>query len=104
VPGSAGSVPAESDRGHPFGRALLFILWTLVFWGTLVAVSLVWRSVEVGPADAVRMLVVARPGVSPTLGRLSLLCAAAAVAVWTTVAVFFVKGRKGASRDDGADS
>lgn len=80
------------------------MLWTLVFWGTLVAVSLVWRSVELGPGDAIRMLVTARPGVSPTLGRLSLFCAVVAVAVWTTMAIFFVKSRKDASRDDGADS
>lgn len=104
MPDSARNGPGESGRGHPFGRALLFMMWTLVIWGTLIAASLAWRSVELGPAAAVRLLVVGRPGVPPSLGRFSLACAVIAVAVWTTVAVLFVKGRKAAEADDGAGS
>ena len=104
MPDSAGNPAGESGRGHPIARALLFMMWTRVFWGTLIAVSFVWRSVELGPSAALRMLIVGTPGVPPSLGRFSLVCAVIAVAVWTTVAVLLVKSRKAAGPDDGAGS
>jgi hypothetical protein len=69
------------------------MLWTLVFWGTLVAGAIVWRSVEIGPAAAILLLVEGTPTVPPALGRFSLVCAVVAVAVWTAVTVLLVKRR-----------
>jgi hypothetical protein len=94
------NTPEDDRRGHPIARPVLFMLWTLVFWGTVVAGAIVWRSVEMGPAAVLRVLIVGTPTVPPTLGRFSLACAVVAVAVWTTVAILLVKRRRAAEEDD----
>jgi hypothetical protein len=94
------SAPEGGGRGHPVARPVLFMLWTFVFWGTLVAGAIVWRSLESGPAAVLRTLMVGTPTVPPTLGRFSLGCAVVAVGVWTTVAVLVIKRRKAQPGDD----
>ncbi len=94
------NTPEDGGRGHAIARPVLFMLWTLVFWGTLVAGAIVWRSVEMGPAAVLRVLIAGTPTVPPALGRFSLACAVVAVSVWTTVAIIVVRRRRGAVEDD----
>lgn len=86
--------PPESGRSYPLARPLLFIAWALVFWGTLVAGAIAWRSVELGPATAVGQLVSGRGTAPAAVGWVNLACAVFAVSVWTTLAVLLVKGRR----------
>jgi hypothetical protein len=79
----------ETSRGHPVLRALLLVGWTLVFWGTLVAAAVAWRSVEMGPAAAVRLVLQG----GREWGWISLGCAALAVVVWTAVGAWVVRRR-----------
>ena len=85
---------AESGRAHPLARPVMFVLWALVFWGTLTAISIAWRAIEVGPGDALRLLLFGTPNVSPALGRFSLACALVAVATWATVLGMLLRGRR----------
>ena len=80
-----------SGRGHPVARPVLFFLWTLVFWGTLVAGAVAWRSVEMGLAAAVRTLLAGTSAVSPVWGWISLASAVFAVAVWTAVGILLAR-------------
>jgi hypothetical protein len=84
----------DSGRGHPLGRSLLLLFWALVFWGTLTAVAMAWRTVESGLADTVRRLICGAPNVTPALGRFSLVCAVIAVCTWTTVAFMLLRKRR----------
>jgi hypothetical protein len=88
VPASA----PESGRSYPLARPLLLIGWALVFWGTLVAGAIAWRSVELGPATAIGRIVsdTGPPGV----GWVNLACAVFAVSVWTTLAILVVKRQR----------
>jgi hypothetical protein len=70
------------------------IAWALVFWGTLVAGAIAWRSVELGPATAIGRLVSGTGTVPPAIGWVNLTCAVIAVAVWTTLATLLVKRRR----------
>jgi hypothetical protein len=88
------SLPGPA-RGHPVVRTLMLIGWTLVFWGTLVAAAMAWRSVELGPAVAFR---VALDDAGRDGGWISLSCAGLAVVVWTAVGVLLVRRRLGAPK------
>jgi hypothetical protein len=83
------------DRGHPVVRTLMLIGWTFVFWGTVVAGAMAWRSVEVGDAAAFRM---ALAGAGGDWGWISLSCAGLAVVVWTAVGVLLVRRGLGAPK------
>jgi hypothetical protein len=89
VPASAPE--ARGDR--PVARGLLFIGWTFVLWGTLVAGAVAWRSVQMGPAAAVTM---ALDGAGRDWGWVNLSCAGLAVVVWTALAVLLVRRRRDA--------
>jgi hypothetical protein len=78
----------ETSRGHPVLRALMLVGWTLVLWGTLVAGTVAWRSAEMGPAAAVRLVL---QGAGREWGWISLGCAALAVVVWTAVGALVVR-------------
>ena len=78
----------ETSRGHTVLRALMLVGWTLVFWGTLVAGAVAWRSVEIGPAAAVRLVL---QGSGHEWGWVSLGCAALAIVVWTAVGALVVR-------------
>jgi hypothetical protein len=86
VPDSAGS--------HPLARSLLLVFWAMVFWGTLSALAIAWRTVEIGLGTTLRLLLFGTPSVPPALGRFSLVCAVLAVATWTTVAWIVLRGRR----------
>lgn len=73
------------------GRPLLLMGWVLVVWGTLVAASLVWRSVQVGPAAALGPLVSGTSAMPSTFGWINLACAVLAVCVWSTLAVLLLR-------------
>jgi hypothetical protein len=91
------TIPArapESGRSYALARPLLLIAWALVFWGTLVAGAIVWKSVELGPATAIGRLVSGTSTGPPTVGYVNLACAVFAVAAWTTLAVLLVKRRR----------
>ena len=62
--------------------------WTLVFWGTLVAGAVAWRSVEMGPAAAVRLAI---EGAGREWAWISLGCAALAAVVWTAVGALVLR-------------
>jgi hypothetical protein len=79
--------------GHPFARPLLFMLWALVFWGTLTLLSMGWRTVEIGLGDTLRLMLFGTPTVHPMLGRFSLVCAVIALGTWTAVAWVLLRGR-----------
>jgi hypothetical protein len=83
--------PPEPRGDHPVGRGLLFIGWTFVLWGTLVAGAVAWRSVQVGPAAALRM---ALDGAGRDWGWVNLSCAGLAVMVWTVLGVLLVRRRR----------
>jgi hypothetical protein len=85
--------PPETHGDHPVGRGLLFIGWTLVLWGTLVAGAMAWRSVQFDLATAVRM---ALRGASPEWGWINLSCAGLAVVVWTALGVLLVRRHRDA--------
>ena len=85
---------ADDGRAHPLARRVLFMLWALVFWGTLTLVSIAWRTVEIGLGGTLRLMLFGTPGVPPTLGRFSLFCAVIALATWTTVGWMLVRGRR----------
>jgi len=80
--------PPETRGDRPLARALLFIGWTFVLWGTLVAGAVAWRSVQAGPAAAVRM---ALRGAGAEWGWINLSCAGLAVVVWTALGVLLVR-------------
>jgi hypothetical protein len=65
------------------GRPALFVVWALVFWGTLIAGSLVVTAFELGPREALRRL-------DPVNGATVLL----ALAAWILVATAFLVGRR----------
>jgi hypothetical protein len=88
VPGRA----PESGRSYPLGRPLLLLGWTLVLWGTVVAVSLVWRTLQDGPATALGRLVSGTSAMPSTLGWINLACALIALGVWATLAVLLLRG------------
>ena len=77
---------------HPVARPLLFMLWALVLWGTLTLVSMAWRTVEIGLADTLRLMLFGTPTVNPALGRFSLVCAVIALGTWTAVAWVLLRG------------
>ena len=83
----------DSGGGHPVARPVLFALWALVFWGTLTLFSMAWRSFEIGLGDTLRLMLFGTPGVSPALGRFSLVCAVIALAAWATLAFALLRGR-----------
>ena len=82
----------DDGRAHPLARSVLFMLWAFVFWGTLTLVAIAWRTFEIGLFDTLRRLLFGTPGVPPTLGRFSLVCAVVALATWTTVAWMLALG------------
>ncbi len=74
-------------------RPALFVIWTLVLWGTVLTLALAVSVVEVGPGEAlVRLLPGRRATVWHYLNAASVLLALMA---WTLVAVGLVLGRKG---------
>ena len=83
----------EDGARHSVARPLLFVLWALVFWGTLTAIAIAWRALEVGLGDTLRLLLFGTPTVSPALGRFSLVCAVLAVGTWATVLWIVLRGR-----------
>ena len=85
---------------HPVARPLLFVFWALVFWGTLTALAVVWRTVEIGLGDTLRLMMFGTPGVPAALGRFSLVCAVLAVLTWAAVAWVLLRRRR-AEREGG---
>jgi hypothetical protein len=80
---------------------MLFMLWALVFWGTLTAIAFAWRAVEIGLAAALRMMLCGTPDVPPALGRFSLVCAVVAVAAWATMAAMLLRSRRAGDPERG---
>lgn len=75
------------------GRPTLFVAWLGVFWGTLVALSLVSSAVEVGPRETLWRLL---PGRRATAwDYLNAGAALLAFAAWALVAAVLVVNRKG---------
>ena len=65
-------------------RSLLLIAWVAVFWGSLLVLALVWRTITEGPGAAFLALLPARPD---AWAWINLACAVLAVCVWSLVAV-----------------
>jgi len=82
--------PPEAGGDRPVARALLLIAWALVFWGTLVAGAMAWRSVEMGPSAAARL---ALDGAGREWGWIHLSCAGLAVVTWTAAGALLVRRR-----------
>jgi len=74
-------------------RPLLFVLWSLVIWGTLVGLAFVYAALTRGPAAVVRAVL--PPSTGGIWGGLNLALAVGAVAVWIVVAIAVLRRRRG---------
>ena len=72
------------------GRPALFVAWVGVFWGTLVALSLIASAVEVGPREALARLL---PRRATPWDYMNAGAALLALAAWALVATVFVVNR-----------
>lgn len=73
------------------GRPALFVAWVGVFWGTLIALSLVSSAVEVGPREALARLL---PRQASGWDYMNAGAALLALAAWVLVATVFVVNRR----------
>jgi hypothetical protein len=75
------------------GRPALFVVWVGVFWGTLIALSLVMSAMEVGPrASLLRLL---PRGQATAWHYLNAGAVLLALAAWALVATVLVVNRRG---------
>jgi hypothetical protein len=85
---------ADPDDERPLarhlGRPLLFVLWTLVVWGTVYALLFAFAVVTDGPSDAVARATAA-PG--RLFGIVNLTLAGLALGVWALVGLALVRLR-----------
>lgn len=75
------------------GRPALFAVWVGVFWGTLIAFSLVSSAVEVGPRGALARLL--PRGRSTAWDYMNAAAVLLAIAAWALVATVLVANRRG---------
>lgn len=74
------------------GRPALFVVWVGVFWGTLVAFSLLARIVEVGPRETLSRLL---PRPASAWDYLNAGTVLLALAAWALVATVLLVNRRG---------
>jgi hypothetical protein len=73
-------------------RSLLLIGWMAVFWGSLLVLAFVWKTITQGPGAAFLALLPARPD---AWAWINLACAVLAVCVWSLAAFVRVRLRRG---------
>jgi len=66
------------SRGRGISKTLLLLFWTLILWGTLLDLGAAWTAWSAGLPRAMEGL--------GNLSPLNVLCAAAALPTWVTVA------------------
>jgi hypothetical protein len=85
---------ADPDDGRRLarylGRPLLFVLWTLVVWGTVYAVLFAFALVTEGPSDAFAR---ATTGPDRIFGLVNLTLAGVALGLWAFVGFALVRLR-----------
>ena len=72
-------------------RPLMFVFWSLVFWGTFWCALFVWRVFSAGWATALR---IATPSGHEAWGHANLGTALLALVVWSTVAALVLATRR----------
>ena len=75
------------------GRPALFVVWVGVFWGTLIALSLVMSAMEVGPRETLFRLL--PRGQATAWHYLNAGAVLLALAAWALVATVLVVTRRG---------
>jgi hypothetical protein len=85
-------LPGDGKIYYGFVRPLLFVLWSFVFWGTLVWVALLLKVVRDGFGPAVESLTPRDP--TPALALVNLVCGALAPVVWVLLAIGIWQGRQ----------
>jgi hypothetical protein len=97
VPRGGGAGPSLR-RDHEYwvgvlGRPALFVVWAAVFWGTLIAISLVVSALKVGPGETLSRLL--PRGRATAWDYLNAGAVLLALAVWALVATILVVNRRG---------
>ena len=97
MPQGGGAGPSlRRDREYwvgVLGRPALFVVWAAVFWGTLIAVSLVGSALEVGPGETLSRLL--PRGRATAWDYLNAGAVLLALAAWALVATILVVNRRG---------
>jgi hypothetical protein len=98
VPGGGAGPSSELRRDREYwlgflGRPALFVVWAGVFWGTLVALSLLWSALEVGPGETLARLL--PRGRATAWDYLNAGAVLLALAAWALVATVLVVNRRG---------
>jgi len=81
-------------------RPLLFFFWSMVLWGTCMAIALLYAAMRQGPLVAVRRVL---EGEDSLGGRVNLALAGLAIVVWSAVAAA-VRRRRAARRPEATPS
>lgn len=95
---AGGAEPRERRRRQRaswlgfFGRPALFVAWVAVFWGTLIAFSVVASVVEVGLGEALSRLL--PPGRATAWDYMNAGSVLLALAAWAFVATALVANRR----------
>ena len=94
--GTGTSTHLRRDREYwlgLLGRPALLVVWAGVFWGTLIAFSLVFRAMEVGPGETLARLL--PRGHVTAWDYLNAAAVLLALAAWALVATVLVVNRRG---------